>query len=154
MTTVGVVDPASETWYLRNENSAGMPDVATPFRYGLPGWKPVAGDWNADGRTGIGVCAPDGTWYLRDTASAGSPDITPFAYGLGTWTPMAGTWSVPSQAVLASGGTRTPSLDFRAPGPSDLAAAVNGPLGRLTVAGVRRTQALDQVFASGGFSLG
>src|SRR5262249_51614954 len=36
--TVGAFDPATGTWYLRNSNSPGAPDI-TPFRYGAPGWK-------------------------------------------------------------------------------------------------------------------
>jgi hypothetical protein len=92
------------TWYLRNENSAGSPDVATPFSYGLPGWKPVAGDWNADGRTTLGVVDPGGTWYLRNSNTPGSPDITPFPYGLGSWSPLAGAWIPPAQAQLAADG--------------------------------------------------
>jgi hypothetical protein len=43
-TTVGVVDPAAN-WYLRSSNSAGAPDVATPFPFGLPAWTPLGGDW-------------------------------------------------------------------------------------------------------------
>jgi hypothetical protein len=41
-TTVDVVDPATMTWYLRNSNTPGAPDV-TPFAYGMPAWTPVAG---------------------------------------------------------------------------------------------------------------
>ena len=104
MTTIGVVDPSTMTWYLRNENSAGSPDVAAPFQYGLPGWTPVAGDWSAGGRTGIGVFDPSGTWHLRNTASPGMPDLAPFAYGVSSWTPLAGAWAPPSQAVQAAHG--------------------------------------------------
>jgi hypothetical protein len=43
-TTVGVVDPRSETWYLHNFNMQGAPDY-TPFTYGAPGWMPLAGNW-------------------------------------------------------------------------------------------------------------
>src|SRR5262249_54417092 len=44
--TIGVVDPATNTWYLRNSNSVGAPDAGT-FAYGAPGWQPVVGLWNA-----------------------------------------------------------------------------------------------------------
>src|SRR5919201_1805316 len=94
MTTLGVVDPSTMTWYLRNENSAGSPDVVTPFRYGLPGWIPVVGDWSGTGHTGIGVYDPSTmTWYLRNQANAGTPDTTPFRYGLPGWRPVAGDWA-------------------------------------------------------------
>ena len=72
--TIGVVNPSTETWYLRNENSAGAPDF-TPFAYGAPGWTPVAGDWNGTGHSGIGVVMPStGTWYLRNEVSGGGAD--------------------------------------------------------------------------------
>ena len=48
--TVGVFDPGSATWSLRNENSPGAPDAGS-FVYGGPGWRPVVGDWNGDGVT-------------------------------------------------------------------------------------------------------
>jgi hypothetical protein len=44
-TTIGVVSPGTETWYLRNANSAGAPSVP-PFNYGGPGWGAVVGDWD------------------------------------------------------------------------------------------------------------
>jgi hypothetical protein len=91
--TVGMVDPASLTWYLRNSNSPGAPDTP-PFPYGLGGWKPVVGDWNGDGQATVGAFDPaSGTWYLRNSNSPGAPDITPFPYGLGGWIPLAGDWS-------------------------------------------------------------
>ena len=96
------------------------------------GWKPVVGDWNGDGRTGIGVGDPSGVWYLRNVPSAGLPDVTPFAYGLGGWTPLAGAWAYPAAttAIAVSGGvSRSLAAD-------------------LLASGVRRTPALDQVFAS------
>ena len=56
-TTIGVVDPSTGTWYLRNANTAGGPSV-TPFRYAHPGWVPMTGDWNARGSRGSGVSIP------------------------------------------------------------------------------------------------
>jgi hypothetical protein len=45
-TTIGVVNPTTEVWYLRNSNTPGAPDI-TPFAYGGAGWNVVAGDWTA-----------------------------------------------------------------------------------------------------------
>jgi len=48
--TIGAFDPIGEfgqppaTWYLRNSNSPGAPDIA-PFQYGAAGWTPLAGVW-------------------------------------------------------------------------------------------------------------
>jgi hypothetical protein len=47
-TTIGVVDPAPETWYLKHYNVQGAPDI-TPFTYGAPGWTPVTGTGKATG---------------------------------------------------------------------------------------------------------
>src|SRR5262245_1838514 len=64
--SVGMFDPTTATWYLRNENSPGAPDAATPFQYGAPGWIPLAGDWDGDGTDGIGVFDPTtATFYLK-----------------------------------------------------------------------------------------
>jgi hypothetical protein len=88
-TTVGVIDPATATWYLRNSNTAGTPDAGT-FQYGLPGWTPVAGDWNGSDHSGVGMFDPTtATWYPRNEANAGLSDAAaPFAYG-GTIAPAA-----------------------------------------------------------------
>jgi hypothetical protein len=90
-TTVGTFDPGTATWYLRNSNSPGAPDVS-PFAYGGPNWRPVVGDWDNDGRETVGVTDPQGTWYLRNDNALGAPDLTPFAYGVGDWLPVAGWW--------------------------------------------------------------
>src|SRR5262249_7778025 len=89
--TIGVVDPTTGTWYLRNENSPGAPDIE-PFRYGAPGWTPVVGDWDGDGVTTIGVVNRQGRWYLKTQNSPGAPDIAPFAYGAPGWKPVVGDW--------------------------------------------------------------
>ncbi len=90
--TVGVVDPGS-SWYLKSTNGAGAPDLR-PFAYGGGGWIPVAGDWNGDGRTTVGVFDPaTGLWYLRNHNLPGTPDQAPFAYGAAGWIPVAGDWT-------------------------------------------------------------
>jgi hypothetical protein len=91
---IGVFDPVTATWYLRDTARPGDPTL-TPFHYGLPGWKPVVGDWNGDGVTTIGVVDPTtAVWYLRNENSPGFPDVAaPFAYGLPGWIPVAGDWS-------------------------------------------------------------
>jgi hypothetical protein len=91
-TTIGMFDPTTATWYLRNSNSPGAPDFM-PFQYGAPGWIPVVGDWNGDGTTSIGVVDPTTmTWYLRNEISAGAPDAGVFQYGSPGWLPVAGDW--------------------------------------------------------------
>src|SRR5262249_24029876 len=100
--TVGVVDPSGQfgqapaTWYLKNSNSPGAPDLA-PFAYGASGWIPVVGDWDGDGVTTIGVVDPVGmfgqapaTWYLKNSNGPGAPSYAPFAYGAAGWGPGVG----------------------------------------------------------------
>jgi uncharacterized delta-60 repeat protein len=87
---IGVVDPSTMTWYLRNSDSAGPADYV--FSYGAPGWTPVVGDWSGTGKDGIGVIDPSTmTWYLRSSPSAGAPSAT-FHYGAVGWTVIAGDW--------------------------------------------------------------
>ena len=105
--TIGVVNPSTETWYLRNENSAGAPDF-TPFQYGAPGWTPVAGDWNGTGHSGIGVVnGANATWYLRNEVSGGGADAGTFQYGGGGWGFVVGDWDYPVLPQLAAGGEAT-----------------------------------------------
>ncbi len=102
-TTLGVVDPKTETWSLKNSIGPGAPDIA-PFRYGSPGWAPVVGDWDGDGTTTIGVVDPATlTWHLRNSNSPGAPDIAPFAYGSPGSQPVAGYWNGREVALVAAG---------------------------------------------------
>ena len=93
--TIGVVDPTGAsglTWFLRNSDSAGPPDVAA-FSFGAVGWVPVAGDWDGDGTTTIGAYDPStGLWYLRNSNTPGPPDVTPFPFGGPGYVPVAGDW--------------------------------------------------------------
>ena len=66
-------------------SAPGAPDVV--FQFGMPGWVPVAGDWDGGGHTGVGVYDPTtATWYLRGSAGAGFPDRV-FQYGAPGWKP-------------------------------------------------------------------
>ena len=90
--SIGMFDPSTATWYLKNTNNPGAPDVPA-FRYGAPGWIPVVGDWDGDGTTTVGVVDPRSeTWYLHNVNMQGAPDYTPFAYGAPGWMPLAGNW--------------------------------------------------------------
>jgi hypothetical protein len=91
--TVGVYDPGTATWYLRNSDSPGAPDLPA-FGYGLPGWLGLVGDWNGDSVTTVGAFDPSSaTFYLRNANSAGAADAGAFAFGLPGWLPLAGDWS-------------------------------------------------------------
>jgi SpoIID/LytB domain protein len=77
------------TWYLRASLSGGPADKT--FGFGMPGWTPVCGDWDGDGRDGIGVYDGNGTWYLRNSASPGPADAV-VRYGWSGATPVVGDW--------------------------------------------------------------
>jgi hypothetical protein len=147
--TVGVVNPNGPAvvgapggtlqWFLRNSNTAGAPDIG-PFSYGLSGWKPITGDWTGQGITTIGAVDPsNNNWFLRNSNTPGGPDITPFAYGAAGWTPVTGDWIKPAPTTTAAVASSGVSSSLPA---------------NLLVTGLRRTQALDQVFASGSLGAG
>jgi uncharacterized delta-60 repeat protein len=106
--TIGMFDPASSTWYLRNSLSSGFADWT--FGYGDPGytvgqgdrnWVPLAGDWNGDGTDTVGFFDPGTcTWWLRNSLSSGYAELV-FRYGDPTrvadqgannWVPLVGDW--------------------------------------------------------------
>jgi hypothetical protein len=93
--SVGLYDPKSCTWYLRNSLTTGVADIT--IGYGAPGqgWQPVVGDWTGTGTTTVGLYNPaDGFFYLRNSNTTGVGDIS-FFYGNPTqaWTPVAGDWT-------------------------------------------------------------
>jgi hypothetical protein len=73
--------------------TTGRPIFGRPRddRLGLPGDKPIAGDWNGDGSTTIGVVRGN-QWHLRNDASTGRADLV-FGYGMPTDTPIVGDWN-------------------------------------------------------------
>ncbi len=90
--TIGVFNPATATWYLRNENSAGGPD-AGQFQYGGVGWYAVTGDWLGNGQETIAVIDPTTmTWYVKFSNAPGAPDLK-FQYGPVGSIPIVGDWT-------------------------------------------------------------
>lgn len=88
--TIGVYDPATGWFYLRNSNTPGPADTA--FQYGNLGWLPIAGDWDGNGFWSIGLYDPaTSTFYLRNENSSGSADVT-VQFGNAGWKPLAGDW--------------------------------------------------------------
>jgi C1A family cysteine protease len=89
--TIGVYRPSDSTFYLRNTNTSGSPDITA--RYGISGDLPVVGDWTGSGMKTIGVYRPNkATFYLRNTNSSGIGNIT-VRYGLTGDIPIAGDWT-------------------------------------------------------------
>jgi hypothetical protein len=147
---VGVFDPTTGTWYLRNSATPGAPDVG-PFSFGAPGWKPVVGDWDGNGTATVGAFDPvTATWYLRNSNSGGSPDVLPFSYGVPGWSPVAGVWSAGPSPSRPADQTAPPS-----PGvPAEGARPAQGPAGAgpASAGTAERSHALDRLAASLGWS--
>jgi hypothetical protein len=92
--TIGVYQPNTSVFYLRNSNSAGGADLAP--QYGPPGagWLPATGDWNADHFDTIGLYDRTGAvFFLRNSNTNGPADrATAFGPPGNAWTQLAGDW--------------------------------------------------------------
>jgi hypothetical protein len=99
--TVGVYRPTTGQWLLRTSHTSGNPNFTFTFG-GQPGDQPVAGDWNGDGRTDLGVFR-DGT-FLRGviTTSTDCPrcftvttvePLDQLPFGQAGDRPIAGDWN-------------------------------------------------------------
>jgi hypothetical protein len=83
--TVGLVDPATAEWRLRN-----LAGVVTAFFYGNPGDVPFMGDWDCDGFDTPGLFRQsDAFAYLRNSNTTGIADIR-FFFGNPSDIPLAG----------------------------------------------------------------
>ncbi len=86
--TVGLVDPGSGVWRLRD--GAG---VVTQFFYGNPGDYPFMGDWDCDGTDTPGLYRQsDGFAYLRNSNTQGKADVS-FFFGNPGDVPIAGDFN-------------------------------------------------------------
>jgi hypothetical protein len=83
-----VFRPSNGALYLKNTNQTGFADIR--INYGLPGDRPVTGDWNADGIDTIGVYR-NGQFLLRNSNTIGIADIS-FNLGNSGDMPIAGNW--------------------------------------------------------------
>jgi hypothetical protein len=84
--SVGVVDPATGRWYLRDSASG----ATTSFFYGNPGDTPMMGDWDCDGVDTPGLHrGSDGYVYLRNSNTQGVANLR-FFFGNPGDLPLAG----------------------------------------------------------------
>jgi uncharacterized delta-60 repeat protein len=84
--SVGVVDPRTGIWYLRDASSSDT----TSFYYGNPGDFPIVGDWDCDGVDTPGLYRrSDGYVYLRNSNTQGIADLR-FFFGDPGDMPIAG----------------------------------------------------------------
>jgi hypothetical protein len=87
--TTGVFRPNNGALFLKNTNATGFADIS--INYGLPGDKPVVGDWDGDGTVTIGIYR-NGSFYLRNSNTLGFADLV-FAFGSSGDQPIAGDWN-------------------------------------------------------------
>jgi lipoprotein-anchoring transpeptidase ErfK/SrfK len=74
---IGVVDPDTGVWYLRDPASG----ATTSFYFGVPGDEPFVGDWDCNGTDTPGLYRrSDGYVYLRNSNSQGAADVA-FYFG-------------------------------------------------------------------------
>jgi surface antigen len=88
--SIGLFNPNSNIFYLRNSNTAGNADITVA--YGNPNWIPITGDWDGNGTDTVGLYDPiTSTFHLRNSNTAGNADIT-VNFGNANWTPIVGDW--------------------------------------------------------------
>jgi hypothetical protein len=153
---IGMYDPTTSTFYLKNTPGAGAPDFT--FVFGTPGSKPVVGDWNGMGKTLVGVATPTSGVLFYSLASSNASNAntvtTAFPFGLASWTPIGGAWgarpgttttATPASAPMVQPETIPASAPVSSPSPLDTA------LANLTATGAdaQLVSALDQLFATG-----
>lgn len=100
--TIGLYDPATSIFYLKNSNSSGPADLV--FLYGGPnrGFLPIVGDFNGDGIDTVGLYeVPTSIFYLRNSNTEGFADLTfRFPKQLAPFEekyPIVGNWAVELQ---------------------------------------------------------
>jgi Tol biopolymer transport system component len=102
ISTVGVYRPTTGQWLLRTSNSSGNPNLTFTFG-GQPGDQPIAGDWNGDGRTDLGIFR--GGTFFRGVITATTACIRcfpvttvepmdPLPFGQASDRPIAGDWDL------------------------------------------------------------
>lgn len=100
--TIGLHNPATSTFYLRNSNSAGPANTVFGFGPGGSGWRPLTGDWNANGQMTVGLYNPATSgFFLRNSNSGGAADVS-FGFGPAAagWRPLTGDWNGNGQTTV------------------------------------------------------
>jgi hypothetical protein len=92
--TVGLYDPATRYFFLRNSSSPGPADLV--FNYGGDLlFTPLRGDWDGDGVDTVGIYyATSGAFFLKNSNAPGAADLV-FTFGGGgpNAIPIVGDWN-------------------------------------------------------------
>ncbi|MBX7168557.1 MAG: hypothetical protein K1X74_19625 [Pirellulales bacterium] len=97
--TVGMYEPSTALFFLRNSNTTGVADIS--FRFG-PGfadqspdkWIPIEGDFDGDGISTVGLYDPArALFYLRNSNTGPTAVADKVVnFGLPGWFPIVGDW--------------------------------------------------------------
>jgi hypothetical protein len=154
--TIGLFDPSSCTWYLRNSLATGFADYtfgcgdpSLVADHGADNWVPIVGDWAGTGSDAIGFYDPQNSIFmLRNSLTTGAADLT-FGFGQGGagWQALVGTWAT-TTAASASAQPQAQSVDQ-----VDLVALAaeplcTTPLGELALS-ISASQTLDALRSDG-----
>jgi hypothetical protein len=123
--TVGLYDPATGAFFLKNTNGPGPADNVFIFGPAAAGdVVPLAGDWNGDGTDTIGIYVKStGSFFLKNTNGPGNADST-FGFGPagGGLVPLSGDWNGDGTDTVGLYNPATGAFflrDLNAPGPAD-----------------------------------
>lgn len=90
--TVGVYEPSTALFSLRNLHLAGAADRTLTF--GAPGLQPLAGDWDGNKSTTVGVWNPaTGLFQLRNSLTPGAADVSFLLTTQSGAVALAGDWN-------------------------------------------------------------
>ncbi len=74
---VGLYNPQTSQFFLRNSNTTGIADTLVTLGVPNGGYRPIAGDWTGTGKSSVGLYLPsNNTFYLRNTLTSGQADTT------------------------------------------------------------------------------
>lgn len=145
--TPGLYDPATGTFFLRNELASGPADET--FVFGRPGALAVSGDWDGDGVATVGLFHPaTGTWSLTNRHESGAAAVElSFGAAGSRMLPLAGDWDGRGRDRVGLFDPATAAwflLDELATG-APVTHFTFGPLGGLPVAGDWDADGADEV---------
>ena len=112
---IGVTN--GQQWYL-DWNGNGVWDATDKaYNFGAPGWSPVTGDWNNDGKTDIGVTNGQ-QWYLdwnNNGVYDGGMDKS-YSFGAPGWSPIVGDWNATGNSYIGVTNSQQWYLDWNGNG--------------------------------------
>jgi len=97
-TNIGVFRPSTHMFYLdyNGDGTWNSASIDRAYNFGFTGDIPVAGDWNQDGRTNIGVFRPSTHMFYLDYNGDGTWNSSidrAYDFGINGGIPVSGMWS-------------------------------------------------------------